>query len=63
MAVTIATRRTRPRWWPAGLAGALWALAMLGLAVFAWLDQLLRQAGRPELVVLIPTAIPLGSGR
>jgi hypothetical protein len=36
----------------------MWALAMLGLAVFAWLDQLLRQAGRPELVVLIPTAIP-----
>jgi hypothetical protein len=31
---------------------------MLGLAVFVWLDQLLRQAGRSELVVLIPTAIP-----
>jgi hypothetical protein len=56
--VTTATRRARPRWWPAGLAWALWALAMLGLAVFVWLDQLLRQAGRSELVVLIPTAIP-----
>jgi hypothetical protein len=58
MAVTSATRRTRPRWWPAGLAWALWALAMLGLAVFVWLDQLLRQAGRPDLLALTPTAIP-----
>jgi hypothetical protein len=56
--VTSATRRTRPRWWPAGLAWALWALAMLGLAVFVWLDQLLRQAGRPDLLALTPTAIP-----
>jgi hypothetical protein len=44
-------------WWPGGVAWALWALAILGLAVVVWLDQLLRQAGRPELVVLIPTAI------
>jgi N-terminal 7TM region of histidine kinase len=56
--VTAATRRTRTRWWPAGLAWALWGLAMLGLAVLAWLDRLLRRTARPELVVLTPTAIP-----
>jgi hypothetical protein len=27
----------------------LWAVVMLGLPAIAWLDQLLRQAGRPEL--------------
>ncbi len=58
MAVTGATRRTRLRWWPAGLAWALWALAMLGLAVAAWLDHLLRETGRPDLLVLTPKAIP-----
>ena len=30
------------------LAWALWALAILGLLVTAWLDHLLRQAGRPD---------------
>jgi hypothetical protein len=35
----------------------LWALAVLGLAVTVWLDQLLRQMGRPELVVLVPSAV------
>ena len=39
----------RPRRWAAGLAWALWALAILGLLVTAWLDHLLRQAGRPDL--------------
>jgi hypothetical protein len=38
-----------PRWWPVGLAWALWVLTLLGLATAAWLDQLLRKAGRPEL--------------
>jgi hypothetical protein len=38
-----------PRWWPGELAWALWVLTLLGLATTAWLDQLLRQAGRPEL--------------
>jgi hypothetical protein len=52
------TRRARLRWWPAGPAWALWALAMLGIFVAAWLDQLLRQAGRPDLRELTPTAIP-----
>ncbi len=55
--MTSATRRTRLRWWPAGLAWTLWALAILGLAVVAWLDHLLRQVGRPDLPVLTPTAI------
>jgi hypothetical protein len=41
----------------ADLAGVgLWTLTMLGLVVLVWLDQLLRQTGRPELVVLNPTA-------
>ena len=46
------------RWRRAWLAWVLWALAIVGLVVTVWLDQLLRQTGRPELVVLIPTAIP-----
>jgi hypothetical protein len=48
--VTAATRLARPRWWPAGLAWALWALAMLGIAAGLWFDHLLRQAGRADLV-------------
>jgi hypothetical protein len=38
-------------------------VALLGLALVVWLDQLLRQTGRPELVVLVPSAVPplLGS--
>ena len=43
----------------AGLAWALWALALLSLGAVAWLDHLLRQAGRPDLVVLPATAIPV----
>ncbi len=42
----------RPRWWPAVVAWALWTLAMLGLVATAWFDQLLRQAGRPDLAQL-----------
>jgi hypothetical protein len=34
------------------LSSALWLLTLLGLAMTAWLDQLLRQAGQPELVSL-----------
>jgi hypothetical protein len=47
----------RPRRWAAGLAWGLWALAMLGLAVVPWLDELLRQAGRPDLAALVPGSI------
>jgi hypothetical protein len=50
--------RRPPRWWPAGLAWTLWALVILGLGVVVWLDQLLRQTARPELVVLTPKAFP-----
>ena len=48
----LATRVARPRWWPGVAAWALWALTMLALPVVAWLDQLLRQAGRPDLIWL-----------
>jgi hypothetical protein len=57
MAVTPATPVARPRWWPGGVAWALWALTMLGIPVIAWLDQLSRQAGRPELAQLTPGAV------
>ena len=57
MAMTTTARVTQARLWPAGLAWALWALAMLGLAVLVWLDQLLRKTAQPELVVLTPTAL------
>ena len=40
------------RWWPAGLAWALGLLTLLAVAATAWFDQLLRRAGRPELVQL-----------
>jgi hypothetical protein len=40
------------------LAWALWGLAMLGLAAVVWLDQLLRQTGRPGLSILNPKDIP-----
>jgi len=39
----------RPRRWTAGLAWALWLASLLGLAAVPWLDELLRQAGRPDL--------------
>ena len=49
--VTRPGRQARqPRW--AGLAWGLWVLTLLGLAATAWLDQLLRQAGRPALAWL-----------
>ena len=35
----------------------LWALAMGGLPVIGWLDQLLRQAGRPDLAPLTLDAV------
>jgi hypothetical protein len=57
MAVTSAAGLGRPRRWAAGLAWALWTLAMLGLAVVPWMDSLLRQAGRPDLVALVPGSI------
>jgi hypothetical protein len=38
--------------WPFALAGALWALTLLGLAATLWLDILLDRAGHPELAYL-----------
>jgi len=58
MAVTAVATGSRTRRRAARLAWVLWALAIVGLVVTVWLDQLLRRAARPELVVLIPTAIP-----
>jgi hypothetical protein len=49
MAVTEATRPAGTRWRPVVLACGLWALVLLGLAATAWLDHLLRRAGRPDL--------------
>jgi hypothetical protein len=52
MALTRAARLARlarPAPGAAGPAWMLWVLAMLGLAVVAWQDHLLRQAGRPDL--------------
>ena len=54
--MTAVTRGTRTRCRPTWLAWGLWTLTMVGLVVLAWLDQLLRQTDRPELVVLNPTA-------
>ncbi|MFL6269863.1 MAG: hypothetical protein ACJ75A_06825 [Actinomycetes bacterium] len=48
----------RPRW-PARLAWALWVLTVLGLLATAWLDRLLRQAGRPDLTALPASGVPL----
>jgi hypothetical protein len=42
----------RSRRWPGVMAWAVWALTILGLAVIAWLDQLSRQAGQPDLAQL-----------
>jgi hypothetical protein len=56
--VTPATRLARPREWPAGLAWALWALAMLVIATMLWLDHLLRQAGRADLVQVNASTLP-----
>ena len=46
-------RAAWPRWWPGGLAWALWTLTLLGLSATVWLDALLRQAGFPELAFLL----------
>jgi hypothetical protein len=55
MAVTAGSRPAWPPWWPAGLAWTLWALAIPGgFAVVVRLDNLLRQAGRPDLGLLNP---------
>jgi hypothetical protein len=57
MAVTAAARQPRSGRWPGLVAWLSWALAMLTLAAVPWSDQLLRQAGRPDLVQLTPDII------
>jgi hypothetical protein len=47
--MTSAAGPGRPRRWAAGLAWALWALAMLGLAAVPWTDRLMIRAGRAAL--------------
>jgi hypothetical protein len=47
--MTSAAGPGRPRRWLAGLAWALWALAMLGLAAVPWTDRLMIRAGRAAL--------------
>jgi hypothetical protein len=49
MPVTPAARLARPRRWPGEVAWTLWALAMAVWLVIPWLDDRLRQAGRPDL--------------
>jgi hypothetical protein len=56
--VTAVGRSAWARWWPAGLAWALWVLALLGVATIPWFDHLLRQAGRPELTQLHAVTLP-----
>jgi hypothetical protein len=58
MAVIPAARGARPRRWSGVVASALWVLTVLGLAATARLDQLLRQAGAPELTWLHLSSIP-----
>jgi hypothetical protein len=58
--VTPVASTARPRRWSGVVAWAVWALAMLGLAVAAWLDHLQRQAGSPETAWLLqPASVPL----
>jgi hypothetical protein len=59
MAATAAARPGGTRWWQAGLAWALAALTVLGELATAWLDRLLRQADRPDLIAIPPSALPL----
>jgi hypothetical protein len=60
MAVTPESRPDH-RWRPVVLACGLWALVVLGLVATAWLDHLLRRAGRPDLAgrgaATVPSAL------
>jgi hypothetical protein len=47
--VTPDARLARPRRWPGVVAWTVWALAMAVWLVIPWLDDRLRQAGRPDL--------------
>ena len=58
MGMTRGARAAWPRWWPAGLGWALWALTLLAIPAVAWLDQLLRRAGLAEMAWLHLSSIP-----
>jgi hypothetical protein len=45
------------RRWTTGTAWGLWAVALLALAAVPWLDRLLREAGRADLVQLTPGTV------
>ena len=47
--MTPAARLAQPRRWPDVVAWTVWALAMAAWLVIPWLDDRLRQAGRPDL--------------
>jgi hypothetical protein len=49
-AATRGRRVAWPPWGPAGLAWGLWLTCLLCLAAVPWLDELLRRAGRADLV-------------
>jgi hypothetical protein len=61
MAVTSTAGLGRPHRWLAGLAWGLWTLAMVCLAPAVWLQHLLAQAGRPDLVVFDPPTVPVAA--
>jgi hypothetical protein len=54
----VATITRAARSWPAALPWALLGLELLVFAAFPWVDHLLRRAGRPDMTVLGPFAIP-----
>jgi hypothetical protein len=55
------TPRRPWRWRPGVLAWALWGLAILALVTAAWLDHLLRQAGRLDLAALDATTLTVAA--
>jgi hypothetical protein len=57
--MTSTARPARPRRWTAGLAWALWLASLLCLAAVPWLDELLRRAGRADLVQLVFPAVAI----
>jgi hypothetical protein len=51
---TAVARVTRTRSRLSRLAWVVWAVAVVGLAAWPWFDWLLREAGRPDLVLVTP---------
>ena len=59
MGMTSGDRPARPHLQSAVLAWGLWALVLLSVVPITWIDHLLRQASRPELVILDASSIPM----